>query len=631
VELPADWRAWPGWKAIEMGKAFLFGRLAAKDLRRHLSEGVLLFVVIAAASATLSLGLVLHGVTSSPFNTTRAATAGPDAVANLSPTLANTGSISADANPAELAALARAPGVIGHSGPYPMTFALLNAHGITSSAMVEGRDPASATLAQPALTAGTWIRGGGVVVERSFADALGVRVGDSLTLSGRPFQVVGVAVDAAAAPYPHLCAGGWCDLIYRPSLANKQISQYEPGLIWLTRSAAMNLATPDVGLSYLLNLKLADPAQAPAFAASNSRTPPSGPALVVKSWQDISTDAAKLVRGPHLVLLVGSGLLILLALASVAVLVGGRLAEQTRRVGLLKAVGATPGTVAAVLLVEHLSVTLIAAAAGLAIGWALAPLLTSPGAGLLGAAGSPSVTVSTGAIVIGVALAVAVLATVIPAAQAARTSTINALADAARPPMRSQWLTALSTRLPIPLLLGVRLAGRRPRRLVLGTLSVTVTVAGIVAIVIEHARLGGTSPLVNPQNQRMTQVMLVITVMLIVLAAINAILITWATVLDARHASALALALGATPQQISAALVAAQFLSVLPGSLLGVPLGMGLLKAVTASGDAYKLVPTWWFVLVVVGTWLVTSVLTAIPARIGNRHPTAQILQAEPT
>jgi len=244
-------------------------------------------------------------------------------------------------------------------------------------------------------------------------------------------------------------------------------------------------------------------------------------------------------------------------------------------------------------------------------------------------AGSPPVTVSTVAIVIGVALAVAVLATFIPALQAARSSTINALADAARPPRRSALLNRLSTRLPVPLLLGVRLAARRPRRLALNTLSVTVTVAGIVAIVIEHARLGETSQLVNPQNQRMTQVMLVITVMLIVLAAINAVLITWATVLDARHASALARALGATPQQVTAALCAVQFLSVLPGSLLGVPLGMGLLKAVTSSGDAYKLVSIWWFVIVILGTWLVTSVLTAIPAGIGSRHPTAQILQAE--
>ncbi len=549
-------------------------------------------------------------------------------VANLSATFSNNGSITGNANPADLAAPERAPGVTTYSGPYPVTFPLVRAHGITTSAMLEGRDPAPAKLDQLSLTAGSWIRPGGVVVERSFADALGVRVGDALTLNGRSYRVTGVAVDAAVPPYPHVCGVG-CDLIYRTSISHEQISQYQPGLIWLSRSDAMSLATPDVGISYLLNLKLADPAQAPAFAASYTHTPPSGPALVVNSWQNISTDAAKLVRGPRTVLLVGSGLLVALALASVAVLVGGRLSEQTRRIGLLKAVGATPGTVAAVLLVEHVAVTLIAAAAGLAIGRGLAPLLTSPGAGLLGAAGSPPVTASTIAIVIGVALAVAVLATLTPVLQAARTSTINALADAPRPPRRSELLIAISTRLPVPLLFGVRLAARRPRRLGLGALSVAVSEAGIVAILIEHARLGGTSQLINPQNQRMTQVMLVITVMLVVLAAVNALLITLATVLDSRHASALARALGATPQQVSAGLSAAQFLSVLPGSLLGVPLGIGLLEAVTSSSDAYKRVPIWWFLLVVLGTWLVMSVLTAIPARIGSRHPTAQILQAE--
>ena len=56
------------------------------------------------------------------------------------------------------------------------------------------------------------------------------------------------------------------------------------------------------------------------------------------------------------VLLLGSWLLALLALASVAVLVGGRMAEQTRRVGLVKAVGGTPWLVAVVLMFEHILV-----------------------------------------------------------------------------------------------------------------------------------------------------------------------------------------------------------------------------------------------------------------------------------
>lgn len=444
-----------------MARALLFARLAAKDLRGHISQAVLLFLVIATASVTLTLGLVLHGVTSNPYNTTRTATGGPDVIANLSPTFSTNGSIATAADPARLATLAGAPGVIAHSGPYPVTFALLAVRGITTSAMVEGRDFARAQVDQPALTAGSWVRAGGVVVERSFADALGVHVDDRLTLNGRSYQVAGIAVDAAVPPYPHVCGVG-CAAIFRDAISQQQIAQYTPGLLWLPRADAISLATPNVGIAYFMNLTLADPAQATAFASAHTQTPPSGPALTLTSWPEISTFAAKLVKGPRTVLLVGSGLLIMLALASVAVLVGGRLAEQTRRVGLLKAVGATPGTVADVLLFEHLAVTVIAALAGLAVGRAVAPVLAHPGAGLLGAAGAPPVTASTVAIVVGVALAVAVLATLTPAIQAARTSTVNALADSARPPRRTAMLVALSTRLPVPLLFGLRLAPDGP-------------------------------------------------------------------------------------------------------------------------------------------------------------------------
>ena len=123
--------------------------------------------------------------------------------------------------------------------------------------------------------------------------------------------------------------------------------------------------------------------------------------------------------------------------------------------------------------------------------------------------------------------------------------------------------------------------------------------------------------------------MLAITVMLIVLAAVNALLITWATVVDARHASTLARALGATPQQISAGLSAAQFLAVLPGSLLGIPLGIGLIEAVTGASDAYKAAPLWWYLPVILGSWLVMGMLTAIPTLLGSRRSTARIFRAE--
>ena len=49
----------------------------------------MLLVVIMAATTTLTLGLVLHGETSRPYEQTRVATAGPDVVANIIPPTQN--------------------------------------------------------------------------------------------------------------------------------------------------------------------------------------------------------------------------------------------------------------------------------------------------------------------------------------------------------------------------------------------------------------------------------------------------------------------------------------------------------------------------------------------------------------
>jgi len=308
------------------------------------------------------------------------------------------------------------------------------------------------------------------------------------------------------------------------------------------------------------------------------------------------------------------------------------MAEQTRRVGLLKAVGGTPGLVAAVLLAEYLVLALLAAVAGLVIGGLAAPLLTSPGAGLLSAADTPPITASIVAVVVAVALTVAVVATFVPAVRAARTSTVSALADSARQPRRRAWLVALSARLPVPLLLGLRVAARRPRRILLSAASIVISVTTIVTVLMVHVRIvqrfGGTSGLGNPQTDKLNAVLLVITVVLIVLAAINVIFITWVTTLDARRSSALARALGATPGQVAAGLSVAQVLPALPAAILGIPAGIGLYASLP-HGETQTTLPLWWLIAVVLGTLVVVAVLTAIPARVGARRPVAEILQSE--
>lgn len=608
-----------------MGRILLVIRLAMRDLRRRRTEAALLLIAILAATTTLTLGLVLRDAASDPYQSTRAATKGPDVVVT----------VGRSAGLAELGKLAAAPGVTAHSGPYPVIAGKLEASGRTSDVQVEGRNVTVAAVDQPRVTQGGWVSDGGVVLEAAFADSLDVGIGDSVTLGGRSFKVVGVAVTAAMPPYP----GASC--IVSAGCINGAIPNdrnlptgllHNPGLVWLTQADVGSLASDRSSLSYVMNLKLADPGKAQAFVDRTGGD--HGGAMPMQTWESILTDATDLAHDSQILLLIGAWLLGLLAVASLSVLVGGRMADQTRRVGLLKAVGGTPSLVAAVLLAEYLLVTIVAAAAGLTIGVLTAPLLTESSAGLVGSAGTASLTWSTIGLVTAVALGVAVVATAVPAVRAARSSTVSALADAARPPRRTGWLITLSARLPVPLLLALRVAARRPRRVVLGVVSIAITVSGIYVLLVLNTFLGNqtsTGGYTEDQVETLRHVLLVWTAILLSLAAVNAIVITWATVLDNRHASALARALGTTPQEMTVALATAQVLPALLGAVLGVfPAGWALLAGVNAitGGDSDNAtVPApWQLIALVLATVLMVAALTAVPARLGGRRPVTETL-----
>jgi putative ABC transport system permease protein len=309
------------------------------------------------------------------------------------------------------------------------------------------------------------------------------------------------------------------------------------------------------------------------------------------------------------------------------------MADQNRRVGLLKAVGGTPGLVGVVLMAENLALAVLAAGLGLLAGWLAAPLITSPGAALVGAPGAPSMTVAIAAEVVGVALLVALAATFAPAIRGARTSTVSALANAARPPRRRARLIAISRRLPVPLLLGVRLVARRPRRALLGAASVAVTMTGIAAVLTFRTKADqvlGDSSLTNPVVTRDEQMLVVLTVALVALAALNAIITAWATVLDTSGAAALARALGATRSQLTGAVAVAQLLPAIPGAILGVPLGYGLFAVANgASANSTTIPSASWLVSAVLATLVVVAGLTTIPAWAGARRPVVDVLAQE--
>jgi putative ABC transport system permease protein len=608
-----------------MGKLLLVYRLGLKDLRHRRVTALLLLLAIAAGAATLTLGFALHGTTDSPYARTRAATHGPDVVATVfanalddagPATTATPGSggppIGGDQATAALDTLLNAPGVTAHGGPYPITWTTLTSGRTAGSAEIEARDTVASPVDTPKLLHGAWIRSGGVVIEAGYASHLGVHVGDRVTLGGVRLDVVGIAVTAAVPAYPNTCSAEGC------FLANG-LAAHNPGLIWASATDANRITGTDGPEAYYLNLRLADPSTAAAFAARYA----TDPATTLLTWQQLRDGDAQTLARVRQILLAGSWLLGLLALASVTVLVGGRMAEQTRRVGLVKAVGGTPWLVAAVLLGEHIAIALIAAAVGILTGRLAAPLLDSPGTGLLGAAGTPALTGTTIIAVVAFALTVAIAATLVPAVRAAHQSTIDALNDAARAPRRRELAVRLTAYLPAPLLLGVRIALRRPRRLVLVALSITVTTSGLVTVMTYRATAG--TWLADPG---VTQATTVVSAMLIVLAAVNTVFIAWTTALDARHAAALARALGATPNQITAGLTTAQLIPALAGAMLGIPGGLALYN-IPKEGGPTVLPNAVWLIATVAAVLLATGVLSMIPARIGVRRPTAHALQTE--
>jgi putative ABC transport system permease protein len=507
--------------------------------------------------------------------------------------------------------------VTAYSGPFPVTWTTFQAGQATGGVEVEGRGSAASPVDQPKLLQGSWVRPGGVVVEAGFANAFSLNVGDRLNLGGVTFPIVGTAATAAIPTYPDTCdKGEGCILV-------NQAASFNPGLVWATEADAQQIRQAASGpLAYYLNLKLSDPAAAaaPAFADRyNANASPTDPSLV--SWQRVRDGNAQVLAKVQLILYMGSWLLAVLAVASVVVLVGGRMAEQTRRVGLLKAVGGTPRLVAVVLLAENTMLGLGAAGAGLLAGWLTAPVIDSPGAGLLSSSTAPSLSAAGVALVVALALGVAIVATFVPAIRAASQSTVAALDDSARPPRRSAAIIGFSAKLPPALLLGMRLSGRRPRKLALSAVSVAIATSGLVTMLILYATAAHWS-----LGPRVTQATTIISVLLVALATVNAFFIAWTAALETRYPAALARALGATPWQVTTGLTAAFLVPALAGTLLGIPCGIVVIDLAKHGGTA-TLPAAASLAVMVIATLAVVGVLTAIPTRIGARQPVADVLR----
>ena len=169
----------------------------------------------------------------------------------------------------------------------------------------------------------------------------------------------------------------------------------------------------------------------------------------------------------------------------------------------------------------------------------------------------------------------------------------------------------------------------------LSAASMAVTVGTLVTVLMFRNRAqivaaGGQCRFSGPDDalwERGIHVMLVFTIALVAVALVNAFLVTWATVQDARHASAVERALGASPGQVGLALMAAQLLPAIPGGFIAIPFGLALFAGASQDSAVLPSVPVLGAVPLL--TLIVVSPLTAIPARIGAGRSVAAILPSE--
>jgi putative ABC transport system permease protein len=426
--------------------------LVAEFHGRRLRAMALLFVVVVFSSAALIAGLQTQS---------RAGQLWDDAFAK-----ANGAHVTVySSDDAVLHQVASDPRVVEHSAIYRQVDDVeIVANKRRASALVREMGPNDIPpVARPRLRSGRWVRAGAadeIVIERSYALNDHVSVGDSVVLrqSGVdvPFRVVGEAVDLIDCFYP----------------------QCDPTPTWVDPAGFARLDTTHA--SGAVFLRINDPHHVDSFTSGILDR--YGNKAGTNDWLNTRGDAT-VISGFFGAFLAGFGVFVMIA--SVLVILGAmasRVIARRRDIGLLKAVGVTPGQIAAAIVLANA----VVAAVGVAIGWVFAGLfagrLQLTEGKVLGTGGGvySFSRLIIAFVVIELLVAAAIL---VPALHSGRLPTTTALSPVPTVKAHQSRLAALAERMglgPISTT-GLRDAFARPGR---SAFTVAAIAVAIVAVVV---------------------------------------------------------------------------------------------------------------------------------------------------
>ena len=585
-------------------------KLAVAGLRRHRLEACLTALVVAAAAAALTVALGVGRVADRPWERTFEETNGAHVLAL---------SLEPDANLARLESL---PGVVGSTGVRPVAISSFRLGDATYGLRLIGAD-GSSPVSRPLVERGSWVEPGGVVLERSFAEFLGLRPGDTLRTPSGPLTVVGVAVVSQGNGYP----------------------SSQPGIAFALARTIASVVPDRSRWGSLLGLRLADPAASVTFAASAR-----GPGYQLETWQSERAQAADAARTAQVILSIFAALLLLASGAVLATLVGGRLLARLRQLGLLKAAGLTPLQVASTVLLEQVGPALAGAVIGIGVGVAATPLFVVRSAALLQASETPPLRVSDIALVLGAVLVSVAVFTFAPSWRAAR-RTVASLLSGSSPKRHRSRLYGLAERLrlPIPVTLGARDSFARPGPAALTALSLALTVAAIVSTLSMEASLDVVSaPVATPpqaegaaplpafdpvdddagEGARLRPIVYGLDAVLLFVALTNLLATILLSLRERRRNLGLLKAAGLTPGQVTTSFLTSQAGVAIVAALAGIPLGLAVFRGAieaTGSTDEFAYPRLLWLALLAPAA---VAAILAVAAPLARRAASQSVSEA---
>ncbi|HEY33217.1 MAG TPA: FtsX-like permease family protein [Dehalococcoidia bacterium] len=379
-----------------------------------------------------------------------------------------------EGSPADLAQISELEGVVATSGLIPYlteSFPLILDDRAVNLKFI-GMPSVPPDVGSPIMISGRWLSSDGdreIVLDYGLARNQGIEIGDRLEVligdKSETFEVVGLSVAADRLSYPYV---------------SEATAYVLPAVLEIIEE------NPDEW-RWQYGVQVQDQEAAGVFARAAWETYPDNQKPTFVTWKYFRDEVNDVVR-LYYVFIGAFGIFAVCVAAFVIVnVVAGNVLAQFRDIALLKSVGFTPRQLTSLILLEHVSLGLLAAVVGAAIGYAAAPLALRVTEDPLGMAVSPVFDpLMIIAIVLGTSLIIAVTA-LVPAWRGGKVPIVQALTTGS-PQLQSnssravKWATLL--KLPTIMVIGFKDAFHRPMR------STLTILALILAVILAAFGLG---------------------------------------------------------------------------------------------------------------------------------------------